>query len=130
MRVMNAKKALISAATVTLAVAGCRTAAEVDVGTAGTTSANVASNKAADEIVKAHCTHFYGCNELGANHKYRTYDDCERGLKSQALQGQQCRNKQIDQSKLTACLDAIRTTGCGRGHTESFAACSDQTLCR
>jgi hypothetical protein len=127
---MKAKNALISAATVTLAVAACHTAAEVDIGTASTTSANVASNDAADQIVKAHCTHFYGCNELGANHMYGSYDECERGLKGQALHSQQCRNKQIAQSKLTACLDAIRTTGCARGHNESFAACSDQTLCR
>lgn len=130
MRVMNAKKALVSAAMVTLGVAACHTAAEVDVGTTRTTSANVVSSQAADQIVKTHCTHLYACNELGGNHKYRSYDDCERGLKSQALQGQQCRNKQIVQSKLTACLDAIRTTGCGAGHNENWTACSDQTLCR
>lgn len=127
---MNAKSLLISAATTLVIAAGCHTAADFSVGSAATTSATLNQSGAADQIVKAHCTHFYGCNELGGKNQFRDYDACERQMKQETLHGQQCQNKTIDSKKLTACLDSIRTSTCGRAHSERFQACSEQTLCR
>ena len=128
---MEAKKSLFSAAAVLLAVAGCEASASV--GTTSTTSAiapNVSNPKAQNAIIQAHCTRAYRCNTFGGAHRFRDYDSCDRELRSETLTSPVCAHD-IDASKLSQCLDSIRSAGCGEGTgVTSERLCSNQNLCQ
>ena len=128
---METRKTIFSAAALLSIVAGCE--ASADVGVTSTTSANapnVANHKAQDAIIQAHCTHAYRCNTFGGAHRFRDYDSCDRELRSETLTSPVCAHD-IDASKLSQCLDAIRGAGCGEGSGVEFErACSNQNLCQ
>jgi hypothetical protein len=121
----------LSAAALLFVVAGCEASAEV--GTTSTTSAaapNVGNHKAQDAIIQAHCTHAYRCNTFGGAHRFRDYDSCDRELRSETLTSPVCAHD-IDASKLSQCLDSIRSAGCGEGSGVQFERlCSNQNLCQ
>ena len=120
-----------SAAAILLVVAGCQASASV--GVTETTSAkapNVANKRAQDAIIKAHCTHAYACNTFGGAHRFRDYDACDAELRSETLTSPVCAHD-IDATKLTRCLDAIRGAACTEGAGVEFERiCSNQNLCQ
>ena len=128
---MEAKKSMFSAAAILLIVAGCQASASV--GVTSTTSAdvsNVSNHKAQDAIVQAHCSHVYKCNAFGGStHRFRDYDSCDRELRTETLTSPVCEHD-IDASKLSHCLDAIRAASCGDSLGGSFEKlCANQNLC-
>jgi hypothetical protein len=128
---METKNTMLSAAAILLLVAGCEASAAV--GTTTTTSANVpnvSNHKAQDAIIQAHCTHAYRCNTFGGSHRFRDYDACDRELRSETLTSPICAHD-IDASKLSVCLDSIRSAGCGEGSgVQSERLCSNQNVCQ
>jgi len=128
---METKKWIFSAAAILLIGAGCQASAEVGVtSTTSATAPNVANKKAQNAIIQAHCTHAYRCNTFGGSHRFRDYDSCDRELRSETLTSPVCAHD-IDASKLSQCLDSIRSAGCGEGSGVAFERlCSNQTLCQ
>ena len=128
---METKQGIFSAAAILLVVAGCQASASV--GTASTTSAtvpNVSNHKAQSAIIQAHCTRAYRCNTFGGSHRFRDYDSCDAELRSETLASPVCAHD-IDASKLSQCLDSIRSAGCGDGTgVASERLCSNQNLCQ
>jgi len=91
---------------------------------------NVSNHKAQDAIIQAHCTHAYRCNTFGGTHRFRDYDACDRELRAETLTGPTCAHD-IDASKLSPCLDAIRSAGCGDGAgLSSERLCANPNLCQ
>jgi hypothetical protein len=128
---MEAKQSWFFAAAILIAVAGCEASASV--GTTSTTSAalapNVTNHKAQSAIIQAHCTHAYRCNTFGGAHRFRDYDACDAELRSETLTSPVCAHD-IDASKLSQCLDSIRSAGCAGGSgVQSERLCSNQNLC-
>ncbi len=130
MTFMDAKASIISAATITLVlVAGCRSAASTQVETTSAQIPPTSHDKSVEAIVRAHCSHVYACDELGGTHRFDNYDECARAVQQETLRGPMC-NHDIDSAKLTKCLDAIHTSGCGLPRSARFVSCRDEDLCR
>lgn len=128
---METKKTIFSAAAILSIVAGCQASAAVGVtSTTGAAAPNVSNSKAQSAIIQAHCTHAYRCNTFGGQHRFRDYDSCDRELRSETLTSPVCAHD-IDASKLSQCLDSMRSAGCGEGSGVTFERlCSNQNLCQ
>lgn len=127
---MDAKASLITAATLTLVlVAGCRSAASTQVETTSAQIPPTSKDKAVEAIVRAHCGHVYACNELGGTHRFDDYDSCASSVRRETLASPMC-DHDIDSAKLTKCLDAIHTSGCGLPRSARFVSCREEDVCR
>lgn len=125
---MDTKK-IAAAMTVVLASA-CASSASSEVTTTAAEIPPMSKTSAVTAIVRAHCGHVYACDELGGTHRFQDYDACAAAVRRETLAGPACGVTQIDAPKLTRCLDAIHTSGCGLPRSARFTACRDEDLCR
>jgi len=125
---MDTKK-IAAAITVVLASA-CASSTPSEVTTTAAEIPPMNKTKAVDAIVRAHCGHVYACDELGGTHRFQDYDSCASAVRRETLAGPACGVREIDAAKLTRCLDAIHTSGCGLPRSARFTSCRDEDLCR
>ena len=131
---MNKLGPLVASALGLVIIAGC----EASVSTPGTTTVTstylVSNDQAIRDVVTARCDREFSCNNIGANHKWDTYDACKREIHQNtrvSLREESCPNG-VDGNNLAACLQDIRNERCGNplDTIGRLTACRSGKLCR
>ena len=94
---------------------------------------SVSSAVAVSSIVEARCDREARCENIGAKHKYKTWQMCKQEIaqkSSEKIGAPECPGG-IDSHELSQCLTEIRNEGCGNPleTLERVAACNSADLC-
>lgn len=94
---------------------------------------SVSSASAVSSIVDARCDREARCENIGANKKYKSWQQCNQEIakkSSDKIGAPECPGG-IDSHELSECLTEIRNEGCGNplDTLERVAACNSADLC-
>jgi hypothetical protein len=81
---------------------------------------------ATEPIASAWCQHHYACGRISAKKKWADRDACMRDLREKVHK--KTRRCEVDDSRVNACLTAIRSKTCDSFRVTTPDACDD--LCR
>jgi hypothetical protein len=95
--------------------------------------ATTSSAKAVSSIVEARCDREARCSNIGADHKYKSWQECQKQIaekSSDKIGAPECPGG-IDSYELSECLTEIRSEKCGNplDTLERVAACNAADLC-
>ena len=126
------RKALLVVCGVVLSVVafGCKGGREPAATT--TTTAAVSNDDAITRLTTARCEREAACNNIGPGKKHADRDACMREASQNSrgtLRADQC--PQIDESKLTNCLNDIRNERCGNplDSLDTITSCTRGKIC-
>ena len=83
-------------------------------------------------ITEARCRRELRCNNIGANKKYASVEECESAMMSESDQAlQQCSATKVKREALAACVTAIDTSSCQSpmGTLNEWDQCRSTALC-
>jgi Family of unknown function (DUF6184) len=94
---------------------------------------SVSSASAVSSIVEARCDRESRCENMGANKKYKSWQQCKQEIATKSndkIGAPECPGG-IDSHELSECLTEIRNEGCGNplDTLERVAACNSADLC-
>jgi hypothetical protein len=95
--------------------------------------ATTTSAKAVSSIVEARCDREARCNNIGADEKFKSWEECRKDIaekSSDKIGAPECPGG-IDSYELSECLSEVRSEKCGNplDTLERVAACNSADLC-